>query len=173
MATLKAHFDVLARYNAWANRILYNAVGGLEAQQYRQDCGAYFKSIEGTLNHLLVTDRIWRHRLCGLPDPGYRLDQILLEDFPALKAAREPEDEEIARYVLALPESAMDTVISYRRTSTPEQLRQHVGSALAHWFNHQTHHRGQAHAMLTRVSGQAPELDLLFYQRQMKLAAPA
>ena len=88
MATLKAHFDVLARYNAWANRILYNAVGGLEAQQYRQDCGAYFKSIEGTLNHLLVTDRIWRHRLCGLPDPGYRLDQILLEDFPALKAAR-------------------------------------------------------------------------------------
>ena len=53
--------------------ILYNAVGGLEAQQYRQDCGAYFKSIEGTLNHLLVTDRIWRHRLCGLPDPGYRL----------------------------------------------------------------------------------------------------
>ena len=76
MATLKAHFDVLARYNAWANRILYNAVGGLEAQQYRQDCGAYFKSIEGTLNHLLVTDRIWRHRLWPAGS-GLSPDQIL------------------------------------------------------------------------------------------------
>ncbi|WP_145509485.1 DinB family protein [Yersinia rochesterensis] len=169
MSSLKLHFNILAGYNAWANERLYSCVGQIGSDAYRNDCGAFFGSIEGTLNHLLVTDRIWRHRLSALPETGYCLDQILFDnDLPGLRLARKEEDKKIVDFIVGLSEADLSTTITYRRASTPELKKQIIWSALAHWFNHQAHHRGQVHAMLSRVSGKAPELDLLIYQRQQE-----
>ncbi|WP_315850469.1 DinB family protein, partial [Yersinia rochesterensis] len=90
------------------------------------------------------------------------MDQILFDnDLPGLRLARKEEDEKIVDFIVGLSEADLSTTITYRRASTPELKKQIIWSALAHWFNHQAHHRGQVHAMLSRVSGKAPELDLL------------
>ena len=168
---IKAHFDELAGYNAWANTRLYDACAKISDADYRRDEGAFFGSLHGTLNHLLMTDRVWIARCFG-PEAAQgpvptKLDAILHEDFAALRTAREKEDAAITRYVRALEESDYAGMIHYVRVSTPTPQQQPRAQALAHWFNHQTHHRGQAHMLLTRLGGKdaAPELDLLFYQR--------
>ncbi len=102
---MKAHFDMLARYNAWANRRLYDAAAALSDAEYRADRGAFFKSMHGTLNHLLVGDRIWMRRFTGHGEAPTTLDAILHEDFAALRAAREAEDARILRFIEGLSEA--------------------------------------------------------------------
>ncbi len=162
---MKAHFDTFARFNAWANQRLYGAAASLGDTDYRADRGVFFRSMHGTLNHLLVTDRIWMQRITGTGDAPDRLDAILYDDFAALRVARTSEDQRIIAHVEGLREADLGGVIRYRRVSTPEVFEQPLAPALAHLFNHQTHHRGQAHAILTGLGREAPELDLLYYQR--------
>ena len=159
------HYRMFGHYNAWANRQLCEAAARLTAEQYRADRGAFFKSVHGTLNHLLVTDRIWMRRFTGEGDAPDRLDAILFETFDGLRAAREAEDRRIVDFVDGLDDIRIAASIKYRRVSSPEQFEQQLAPALAHWFNHQTHHRGQVHALLTGLVGDAPALDLLFFQR--------
>ena len=162
---MKAHCTAFAAYNAWANGRLYDAAGALSDAEYRADRGAFFKSMHGTLNHLLVTDRVWMQRFTGEGDAPSRLDAILHETLPALRAARQAEDRRIVTYVQGLDEARLAGVIRYRRVSTPDEFIQPLMPALDHWFNHQTHHRGQAHMILTSLGKQGPELDLLYFQR--------
>jgi uncharacterized damage-inducible protein DinB len=162
---MKAHFDTFARFNAWANQRLYEAVGAIDDDEYRADRGVFFRSLHGTLNHLLASDRIWMRRITGTGDAPERLDAILFDDFASLRAALEAEDRRIVDHVGRLTEAELAGVIRYRRVSTPEVFEQPLGPALAHLFNHQTHHRGQAHAVLTGLGRAAPELDLLYFQR--------
>ncbi len=162
---MKAHFETFARYNAWANRRLYEAAAALSDAEYRADRGAFFRSMHGTLNHLLVTDRIWMQRISGTGTAPARLDAILFDELPALASAREAEDRRIVAHVEGLSEEALAGVIRYRRVSTPELIEQKLAPALAHVFNHQTHHRGQAHTILTSLGKRGPELDLLYYER--------
>jgi uncharacterized damage-inducible protein DinB len=162
---MKAHFASFGRYNEWANRLVYDAAAALPDADYRADRGAFFKSLHGTLNHLLVADRIWLQRFTGegaVVDPLYA---ILHDEFAALRAAREAEDRRIVAYVDGLDETRLAGTISYRRVSTPDVYVQELAPALSHFFNHQTHHRGQAHAILTGLTGRGPELDLLYFQR--------
>jgi uncharacterized damage-inducible protein DinB len=163
--TQSAHYRMFARYNAWANMRLYDAATELSVEQYRADRGAFFKSVHGTLNHLLVTDRIWMQRFTGEGDAPSRLDAILFESLGELRAVREAEDARIVDFVDALDDARINGIIKYRRVSSPEEFEQQLAPALAHWFNHQTHHRGQVHALLTGLIGKAPELDLLYFQR--------
>jgi uncharacterized damage-inducible protein DinB len=162
---VQRHFMMFAGYNAWANARLYDAAGALPDAAYREDRGAFFKSVHGTLNHLLVTDRVWMRRFTGEGEAPDRLDAILHDDFAGLRAARVAEDARIRAYVATLDAARLAGVIRYRRVSTPEPQEQALALALAHFFNHQAHHRGQAHGLLTALTGQAPELDLLYYQR--------
>jgi uncharacterized damage-inducible protein DinB len=162
---LKQHFDTFARYNAWANTRLYDAAALLSDTDYRADRGAFFRSVRGTLNHLLVTDRVWMFRFTGEGHSPDRLNAILFDELEPLRQAREAEDARIVRYVTALDDASLNGTITYRRVTTPEAITQPLAPALAHWFNHQTHHRGQVHALLTGLAGRAPELDLLFFQR--------
>lgn len=159
-------FPMLAAYNAWANRRLYDAAAQLGDAEYRADRGAFFKSVHGTLNHLLVTDRIWMKRFTDEGDAPDRLDAILFENLAELRPAREVEDGRIIRYVEGLGPEALTRTISYRRASTPERFVQPLAPALLHLFNHQTHHRGQVHALLTGLTGSAPSIDLLPFQRE-------
>lgn len=159
-------FPMLAAYNDWANRRIYEAAAGLADAQYRADTGVFFRSLHGTLNHILAGDRIWLRRFTGEGDAPDRLDAILYDDLARLRAARESEDHRITGWVGTLDEAALARPFSYRRVTTSEPVMQPLAPALLHFFNHQTHHRGQCHAVLTRLVGQAPELDLIYFQRE-------
>jgi uncharacterized damage-inducible protein DinB len=167
MPGMKKHYTMFAGYNAWANRRVYDAASQLSDADYRADRGAFFKSMHGTLNHLLATDRIWMKRFTGEGEAPDRLDAILHESFGPLRAAREAEDRRIVTWVHGLDQARLGGVIRYRRVSTPEEFVQPLMPALDHWFNHQTHHRGHAHMILTSLGRPAPELDLLYYQREV------
>lgn len=164
---MKKHYHTFAGYNAWANRRLYAAAAALDDAEYRADRGAFFRSMHGTLNHLLATDRIWMKRFTGAGDAPDRLDAILHDGFGELRTAREAEDRRIVAWIDGLDEADLAGVIRYRRVSNPEEFVQELMPALDHWFNHQTHHRGHAHMILTSLGKEAPELDLLFYQREV------
>jgi uncharacterized damage-inducible protein DinB len=162
---MKAHFEQSAAYNCWANARLYEAALALSEADYRRDVGVFFKSMHGTLNHLLLTDRIWLKRLTGEGVHPNKLDAIIHEDRRTLAAARADADDRIVRYVASLDEASLRGLHGYSTTSGApfEQRRSEI---LAHLFNHQTHHRGQAHAILSICTGGAPPpLDLLLMQR--------
>ena len=166
MTELATHLRTMATYNAWANRRLYAAAATLPDAAYRQPAGAYFGSLHGTLNHLLATDRIWLRRLTGNGEAPSRLDAVLFEQFGALRAAREAEDARLEAYVGGLSAADFSADFEYATTSGRPQ-RQPRWEALVHLFNHQTHHRGQAHAILTRLGvAEPPPLDLLIMQRE-------
>ncbi|MET0530128.1 MAG: DinB family protein [Microvirga sp.] len=162
---MKPHFAMLAGYNAWANERVYDVVAQVADEDYRADRGAFFKSLHGTLNHLLVADRIWLRRFTGKGDAPNRLDAILCETFDELRDARQKEDQRIIAYIDSLSEEALAQRFSYQTITKPAAIEQPLAPALLHFFNHQTHHRGQAHALLTGLGREAPSLDLLLFQR--------
>jgi uncharacterized damage-inducible protein DinB len=168
MAGMKAHYATFARYNAWANRRLYDAAAKLSDADYRADRGAFFKSMHGTLNHLLTADWVWMHRFTGQGPSPTKLDAIQHERLADLCATREAEDRRIIAYVDGLSEQQLAGTIRYRRVSTPEEFEQALAPALAHFFNHQTHHRGQAHSILCSFGHRDLVLDLLGYQREVQ-----
>ncbi len=162
---LKPHFQQFAAYNRWANRRVYDDAAPLPDEARKRDLGLFFHSLHGTLNHLLVADRVWLRRLTGEGPQPERLDQILFEDFAALREAREQEDARIIRFVDGLSEADLDGQFEYR-TIAGKAHAQRRADTLAHFFNHQTHHRGQAHAALTILGVPEPApLDLLAMQR--------
>ena len=165
---MKSRYRMFAGYNAWCNERLYTAAAKLSGADYHADRGAFFKSVHGTLNHLLVGDRIWMQRFTGAGELPASLDAILYDDFPALRAARRAEDASISRYVESLGEDDLGCKIRYRTFSNPAEIEQVLSPALDHFFNHQTHHRGQAHALLSSVIGNdaTPSFDLIIYQRE-------
>lgn len=161
-------YRMYAGYNAWANERVYDAAARLSDANYRADRGAFFQSVHGTLNHLLVGDRIWMRRFTGTGDAPNKLDAILYDDFEELRAARRAEDLRISRYCAGLDADMVAGEFSYRTIVNPKTVTQPLGPALDHFFNHQTHHRGQVHALLTAIGGRdgAPSLDLILFQRE-------
>jgi uncharacterized damage-inducible protein DinB len=158
------YFNLLARYNAWANERLYDACAALAEAELKAPRRAFFGSIHATLNHILVGDRLWMSRLAGgtlvLP-----LNKILYQDLAPLRAARRGQDELLIELVDGIAATRLDAAVHYRNTrgdafATPCRL------VLGHLFNHQTHHRGQVHDMLSQTAVAPPELDLIFYVRQ-------
>ena len=164
---MTARYRMFAAYNEWCNERLYDAAGALSDADYRAGRGAFFKSLHGTLNHLLVGDRIWMNRFTGEHDLPKSLDEILYEDFAALRAERRTMDASISRYIGGLTEQDLSKTIRYRTFSRPADIEQQLASALDHFFNHQTHHRGQAHALLSSFIGNeaTPSFDLIIFQR--------
>jgi uncharacterized damage-inducible protein DinB len=159
---------MFAGYNGWCNARLYEAVAQLSDAEYRADRGAFFRSLHGTLNHLLVGDRIWMHRFTGEGELPKSLDAILHDDFADLRTARAAEDARISRYVADLTETDLAGTIRYRTFTRPATIEQPLAPALDHFFNHQTHHRGQTHALLSAIVGndRTPSFDLILYQRE-------
>jgi uncharacterized damage-inducible protein DinB len=163
---MKEHFALMARYNAWANTRLYRMAGNLSDEQYRRDVGAFFKSLHGTLNHVLVADRIWMSRMTGTGVAPTRLDAILFDDLGELSEARRTEDERILRFVEERTDAQLEAPLDYRMMDRSKQ-QQKLREVLAHLFNHQTHHRGQAHGILTALGVKDPDsLDVLWMLRE-------
>jgi uncharacterized damage-inducible protein DinB len=163
---MKPHFAMMAGYNAWCNERIYDVVAQLPDADYRADRGAFFKSVHGTLNHLLVADRIWLKRFSGRGDAPNRLDAILFENLDDLWDARHREDERIIAYIDSLSEADLGGRIRYKTITNPVEIEQPLAPALIHFFNHQTHHRGQVHGLLTGFGLEAPSLDLILFQRK-------
>ena len=161
---MRDYFLTLARHNAWANTRLFKACLALTEADYRAQRGAFFGSIHGTLNHLLVADRTWMARLTG-GDAGIdRLDTILYDDRQALWAARQAQDAAAIAFVEALAPIRLGEILEYRTfRGTPQ--RTPIPLVVGHMFNHATHHRGQVHGLLSQVPTDPPPLDLLYFTR--------
>jgi uncharacterized damage-inducible protein DinB len=156
---------MMANYNAWANARLYSASLQLSSDALRRDMGVFFRSMHGTLNHLYVADTIWMSRFRGLPNPPWTLDHIAHDDPKGLQKRREALDRDIIGFTGGLEEAQLNEEFSYFTVKTATRMTQRLSSGLAHFFNHQTHHRGHCHAMLTQLGTAAPALDLLYFQR--------
>jgi len=162
----QAHFAVFAGYNRWANERLYAAVAALPAATVDAPSpAAFFGSLFGTLTHILVADRMWMSRFLGEPSPYDRLDERPVADLAALAAERRAEDARIVAYVEGLDDARLLADLVYK-TSAGAPQRNPLWASLAHFFNHQTHHRGQAHALLSAAGAEPPPLDLIYHLRE-------
>ena len=163
---LKEQFMRLARYNRWANARLYGAVHQLSTEDFRAPRNGFFGSICGTLNHLYVGDRCWLARFEGLPIPHQRLDEVPHPLFDHLWSARQVEDHRILRLMAEVPEKWFDGKLRYTSMANGQDISLPMDLAVLHFFNHQTHHRGQAHAMLSGTDVAPPPLDLGFFHAE-------
>ncbi len=160
---------LMARFNAWVNQRVYGCVAGLSDADYRKDRKAYFGSIHNTLNHLLVVDRTWTCRIKGIDHGIESLDQILHDDFAPLRAAREAEDAALIELVDGLSDQELRSPVTYSFLGGGgghSNRRDHILITL---FNHQTHHRGQIHAMLTQQDIDPPPLDVIYFLAEADL----
>jgi uncharacterized damage-inducible protein DinB len=158
-SSLTDHFRMLARYNSLANRRLYDACARLSDAERKRPRAAFFKSIHGTLNHILIGDRIWLTRFSGSEAPSTALDAILYDDFDALRAARDKEDARIETFAAGLTDLFLECTVRYVNHQG-RLFEDSLPMLVAHFFNHQTHHRGQVHDLLSQTDVAPPELDL-------------
>lgn len=156
----------LARYNRWMNAKVYAAAEILGDAERKRDRGAFFRSIHGTLNHLLVADRIWLGRLHGVAPPdgclaaGVRaLDQELFADFTELRGDRARRDDEIDAWAATLTAHSFAQPLRYVAGGRPRELP--LWWVVTHMFNHQTHHRGQITTLLSQAGQDPGSTDLL------------
>lgn len=156
----------LARYNRWMNDKLYGLAAGLSDDERKRDRGAFFKSIHGTFNHLLVADRIWLARFRAEPveegfiGPGIRsLDQELYRDFDALRRERALTDTELSSWVSELTAERLQGPLVYVRAARKHEHP--LWWAVSHLFNHQTHHRGQITTLLVQAGTDPGTTDLV------------
>ena len=167
---MKSYFQTLARYNQWANRRIYAAVGELPPAEIAGPRIGFFPSLLKTLNHLIVADRIWLSRLTATPDPDAKaLDQIIAADFADLSAQRAALDARIIGVVTDLPAARLGEILVYK-TMAGAPFETPIDMVLAHMFNHQTHHRGQAHSMLSGTKVAPPSLDMILFLREESAA---
>lgn len=166
------HVRLMALYNRWMNRRLHDAAATLSDDELARDRGAFFGSILGTLNHLAVGDSIWlrrfdapghwdrlREAIDWLPRPRTLRDP-LAPDLGEQRALRERLDDLIVAWSEELVFNDLDRVLSYRTTAGELHQRQ-VGPLLSHFFNHQTHHRGQVSALLFQAGVDPGATDLI------------
>lgn len=162
----KSHFQMLARYGAWANQRLIEACKAISPDDYFAERGAFFGSLHGTLNHILVGDRIWFGRITGNDSGLSQLDAQLFDTLEGLIAARESEDQRIIQVIDDMSEETLRGKLTYQTIVNPDTVVTPMGEVLIHVFNHATHHRGQAHTLLSQVPINPPSLDIIYYLRE-------
>ena len=152
----------MADYNRWMNGKLYEFCAGVSDTERKRDAGAFFKSIHGTLNHLLLADRVWMGRFTGQPFTAAKtLDQELYADFTELRSEREKEDARIIAWIASLSDKDLERELVFISMSNPKEHRLPLAFTLMHFFNHQTHHRGQLTTLLSQLGIDYGPTDLL------------
>jgi uncharacterized damage-inducible protein DinB len=159
-----AFVRTMAAYNAEMNRRIHGAAQRLPDAARRQMRGAFWGSIHGTLCHLLWGDQMWMSRFDAWPKPQVhqRESAALIENFDELQVARCDADARIASWAQRVDESWLAGELVWYSMSVKRELRQPIGLLVTHFFNHQTHHRGQAHAMITAAGERTGDTDLPF-----------
>ena len=142
------YVGTMARYNRWMNSRLYECSARLTDAERKEDVGAFFKSIHGTLNHLLVGDGVWMGRFHGPVFVPASLAQELHADFGELRLAREAMDRRILDWAANLTDAVLASELRYTSIVNPSPRTMPMWFAVTHFFNHQTHHRGQVTTLL-------------------------
>ncbi|MDH5355130.1 MAG: DinB family protein [Gammaproteobacteria bacterium] len=165
-------FKLFAEYNQLMNERIFSSAEQLSDEKLHQDCGAFFKSVFATLNHVMVGDVIWLNRfskhsssqtslsyLASLSRPE-SLKSNLFSDLGSLKQEREKIDRIIIRWISGLSESDLDECIVYRSMAGLPFQKQ-FSSLISHLFLHQIHHRGQVTTMLSQFGVDFGETDII------------
>ncbi|HEY0488385.1 MAG TPA: DinB family protein [Telluria sp.] len=169
--SLSAHFRLMAEYNEWMNTRLYEAAAPLPAAELNAGKGAFFGSLYGTLSHILLGDTIWLKRFAAHPAGHHALDPVRAlpmpatydqreGDFGALRQRRASLDAVIRAWTAELQEADLDHVLRYNNFKGMPFARP-FGPLVMHFFNHQTHHRGQATTLLSQSGIDMGSTDLL------------
>ncbi|MCE2782069.1 DinB family protein [Limnohabitans sp.] len=162
-STWHAHFSGQARYHVWATHRLLEAVSRVPGEDYQRDVGLFFKSIHGTLNHMLVAEHLlWYARFAKGKSPVLALNSEIEPDRERLAQALKGGSANWTPLIAGLPAERFDGQLDYR-TSQGEPLSLPFAATLAHVFNHATHHRGQITAALTAMGQPCPELDMVYF----------
>ena len=149
------HFRMMARYNRVANERVYASCALLDDYEYRKRREGSFGSIHGLLNHMVLGDRIWMSRFAGGGEVTPPLDTEVAGGFEMLREIRVEEDARIEQFFAKLPAGFWERGFRYRN-SRGVDYEDPAGMALSHFFNHQTHHRGQIHVMLSQTPASPP-----------------
>ena len=165
---MKDYFQTLAQYNQWANERLFKVCAILPANQYMAKRKAFFGSIHATLNHLLVVDRLWMGRIQQKDVGITALDQTLYHDFASLHEARGKEDFNLITMVLGLSHEQLAGEVTFKTLAGQDSSMSLIW-LLSHLFNHQTHHRGQIHDMLSQTEISPPSLDIYYFLQRATL----
>ena len=156
------HARLMADYNRWMNVRLYAVCAELDDAERRKDRRAFFSSIHGTLNHLLLGDRIWLGRFLDEPFVVESLDEELYADFEELSRQRAITDDVIDRWVGELTDEQLNADFAYTSIVNPAPRRCPLWILVTHLFNHQTHHRGQVTQMLSALGVDYGTTDLVW-----------
>ena len=155
------HFRLLSQYNQWMNEKIYSTSAQLSAAELTVDRGAFFGSILATLNHIMVADILWLKRFAGHPshhtalnfirsiDKPEELAQMLFTDISALSEERKHLDATIIAWCNQLKTIDLNQPLGYHNMKGEHAVKP-FGSLILHFFNHQTHHRGQVTALLSQ-----------------------
>jgi uncharacterized damage-inducible protein DinB len=157
-----AYTRAMAAYNAEMNRRLIRAADALDDVARRADGGAFFGSIHGTLCHLLWGDRVWMHRFAGWERPpgGIKESPGLVAEWPDYVTQRGAADAAIEAWAAALTEADLAGDLTWFSGASGREMHGPRWLLVTHMFNHQTHHRGQVHALLTRAGARVEDTDL-------------
>jgi uncharacterized damage-inducible protein DinB len=160
----RAYVQRMARYNRWQNENLYGVAERLPAEERQRERGAFFGSIHKTLSHLLWADRIQMSRFTDLPKPqaGIKKSVSLYPDWNGLKHERVAFDQGMIDWADAIDPSWIAGDQTYFSGAVGRELTRPRWVMVTHLFNHQTHHRGQVHCMLTQAGGRPSDTDLPF-----------
>jgi uncharacterized damage-inducible protein DinB len=153
---------MMARYNRWMNERIYAICAGLSDAQRKEDRGAFFKSIHGTLNHLLLADRVWMGRFLARAFAASSLAQELYADFAELERGRAATDAQICEWAASLGDDDLAGTLTYTSIVNPAPRSLPLWLAVTHFFNHQTHHRGQLTTLLSQRGIDPGVTDLLW-----------
>lgn len=153
--------SMMARYNQWINENLYSVCAELSDEERKADRGLFFDTIHGTLNHLVLADKLWFGRFTHEPFHVEGLDQELFADFEPLRDARVEMDRLVLEWTAGLTEAELAGDLEYRSVSNPAPRSLPLWIAVTHFFNHQTHHRGQVTAALSQLGVDYGVTDLI------------
>lgn len=157
---LRDYAMIMARYNQWMNGKLYDAAASLSDEQRKADRNAFFKSIHGTLNHLLLADRSWMQRFHGEPVTMKSADEELFSDFDELRAARVAMDQKLIDFAASLEAAGTSRSLTFFSVTYQKQITMPYVAGVMQVFNHQTHHRGQATTLLSQFGVDVGPTDL-------------
>lgn len=157
-----AYVQRMARYNRWQNENLYGAADRLSDAARRQERGAFFGSIHATLNHLLWADHQWMSRFSDWPKPSVGIpgSVALYPDWNDLARERARADAKLIVWADTLDPEWLAGDLAWFSGAIKADVTRPVWQVVTHFFNHQTHHRGQVHAMLTQAGGTPHDTDL-------------
>lgn len=165
MYAWKSHFVVLADYQHWANEVMFGALDHLQDEVLSSDQGLFFHSIHHTVDHMLLVSQVWLARLQGeSPNANYRV--IHHPEWRELKQALRKETRKLQSWLEAQSDAFYGAEFEFSGADG-KRHKMWVREALTHVFTHYAHHRGQVSAVITRVAGPCPEMDFVFYRREM------